>query len=353
MIEINPPRIRNADTFKDDIEEIIDSGQFVDGLFTEACEKIINAVVRRSDFDCKTVLVNNGMGAIELALMSYGIGPGDKVATTPYTFKATYQAIKRVGATPLFIDINDDLTMNYGQLMMVLDSDVAAIIPVDIFGIPNNIQTLRDFIGVWPPHIIGDSAQAFGAEVDGWRVGSQADTTTFSFYPTKMCGVGNVGATVSQYRHNAEDIRNLAHYGLKGEAIGGNYRASEWDAAVLSTNLIGLKSAIKRRREIAEMYKSSLSNSYTKIVDAIPDNVNPSWHHFPIWYEYKKKPLEDKNFSFETRQYYHDNFEVVDPEVNYCYNFGRMVRNIYVIPVHEDLTDAEVETIITELNEAL
>jgi len=350
MIEINPTKIKYPTVFKDDIDEIIHSGQFVDGQFTEACEKQIDNIIRESDLDCKTVLVNNGMGALELALMSYGIGFGDKVATTPYTFKATYQAIKRVGATPLFIDINDDLTMNYGQLMMAIDNDVAAIIPVDIFGIPNNIQTLRDLID-WPPYIIEDAAQAFGAEINGRRAGSQADTAIFSFYPTKMCGVGNVGATVSQTRLNVQDIRRLTHYGLKGEAVGGNYRASEWDAAALSTNLIDLNSAMVRRREIAWTYKYNLDDSYTKIVDAISDNANPSWHHFPIWHQ--QELLEQDDFSFEIRQYYHDNFDTIDPEVNYCFNFARMVNNIYVIPVHEDLTDVEVEIIITELNEAL
>ena len=352
MIEINPTKIKYPTVFKNDIDEIIYSGEFVDGQFTETCEKQIDNIIRESDLDCKTVLVNNGMGALELALMSYGIGFGDKVATTPYTFKATYQAIRRVGATPLFIDINDDLTMNYGQLMMAIDNDVAAIIPVDIFGIPNNIQILRDLIGMWPPYIIEDAAQAFGAEINGRRVGNQADTTIFSFYPTKMCGVGNVGATVSQTRQNAKDIRNLAHYGLKGEAVGGNYRASEWDAAALSTNMFDLQIAMDRRREIARAYKYNLNDSYTKIVDAIPDNVNPSWHHFPIW-EHQDELFERDDFSFEIRQYYHDNFDTIDPEVNYCFNFTRMVNNIYVIPVHEDLTDVEVETIITELNEAL
>jgi len=351
MIEINPPRIQYPTVFKNDIDEIINSGQFVDGHLTEVCEKSIDAIIGREDPRSKTVLVNNGMGALELALMSYGIGSGDKVATTPYTFKATYQAIKRVGATPLFIDINNDLTMNYGQLMLAIDSDVAAIIPVDIFGIPNNISVLRDLIGIWPPYIIEDAAQAFGAEINGRRVGGQADTTIFSFYPTKMCGVGNVGATASQSYENAEDIRNLAHYGLKGEAIGGNYRTSEWDAAALSTNLIGLQMAMDRRREIAKMYKSNLNLNYTKVVDAIPDHVEPSWHHFPIWHS--NKSLEKESFSFEIRKYYHDNFGVPDPEINYCFNFTRMVNNIYVIPVHENLTDFEVNTIIRELNGAL
>jgi dTDP-4-amino-4,6-dideoxygalactose transaminase len=349
ILSLNPPYLHQPETFLADVERIIRKGQFVDGEFTKAVENQIGNLILRSPGSSKKVLlVNNGMGALELALMSFNIGPGDTVVTTPFTFKATYQAIKRVGATPLFIDINDDLTMNRSQLAYVMDKyDIAGIIPVDIFGIPNDIDALREVVSIWPPYIIEDAAQALGAEINGSIVGGKSDTTILSFYPTKLRGVGNAGAVISNVGSVIEDVDRFARYGSRGSQVGGNYRASEWDAAALSSNLIGTREAIVKRRENAKFFEDNVDAKYMKIVDAIPRNVNPSWHHFPIWSE---SNLLEKDPPFEIKQYYHDNFSKDDKEVYYCANFLRMVNNIYVIPVHEHLGDYEKALIADWLN---
>lgn len=217
--------------------------------------------------------VGNGTDALALALRAAGVGPGDAVATVPFTFAATVEAICHVGARPLLVDI-DPVTYTMSPLALeqtlVRAEAVKAILPVHLFGYPaamDRICTLAADVGAV---VIEDACQAHGARWCGRPVGTWGVTGCFSFYPTKnLGGIGDGGAIVTNDSALAREARLLADHGqarkYEHTRVGWNSRLDGMQAAVLAVKLKRLEVWNARRQQWAERYRALLGNTSLRL----------------------------------------------------------------------------------------
>jgi len=181
----------------------------------------------------------NGTDALYLSLRALGIGPGDEVITTPYTFFATSEVIDMVGATPVFVDVEaDSFNIDPALVENAVTDRTRAILPVHLFGNPARMAELLDIADRNEIPLVEDAAQAFGAEHGGRRSGSMGTTGCFSFYPTKVLGCyGDGGLLTTDSDDIAEHVRKLRNHGASApfqhDEIGMNSRLDEIQAALL------------------------------------------------------------------------------------------------------------------------
>jgi dTDP-4-amino-4,6-dideoxygalactose transaminase len=202
---------------------------------------------------------------LHLALRACGIGAGDEVITTPFTFVATAQAIVYLGAKPVFVDINSStFNINTALIEGKITEKTKAFLPVHLYGQPCEMDAIMGLAKKHNLKVIEDCAQAVGAEYRGLKVGSVGDVGCFSFFPTKNLGCfGDGGMVVTNNEEIAKNVRQLrTHGGIirdNYEAIGYNSRLDELQAAILRIKLKYLNSWNQKRREIAEFYSDALT----------------------------------------------------------------------------------------------
>lgn len=253
-------------TIRDEIDaalaEVVTSQHFILGAVLEACEDAI-ARYTGSAFG---IGVSSGTDALLVALMAEDIGPGDEVVTTPYSFFATAGVIARVGATPVFVDI-DPVTLNLdpGQVADSVTKRTRAIIPVHIFGQMAEMAPIMEIARSHGLVVIEDAAQAIGAEHEGRRAGSIGDYGCFSFFPSKNLGCfGDGGMVVTNDATRAERVRALRVHGegvkYHHRVVGGNFRLDALQAAVVRAKLPHLDGWSDARRANAALYSHHLGD---------------------------------------------------------------------------------------------
>jgi dTDP-4-amino-4,6-dideoxygalactose transaminase len=249
--------------------EVFQSQQFILGKRVEDLERMI-ADYCRCDY---AVGVSSGTDALLLSLMTAGVGYGDVVITTPYTFFATGGAVARVGAVPMFVDINKD-TYNMDpaglvSLVSAMDekqkSNMKAVIPVHLFGQCTDMEPVIEVVKAQGLTVIEDAAQAIGAEYefdDGTirRAGTMGEYGCFSFFPSKNLGAfGDGGMVTTNNRDIYERLKVMRVHGAKPKyhhtSIGGNFRLDALQAAILIVKLGYLDEWTKKRRENAKLYR--------------------------------------------------------------------------------------------------
>jgi dTDP-4-amino-4,6-dideoxygalactose transaminase len=203
----------------------------------------------------------SGSDALLLALLAAGVGPGDEVITTPFTFVATAGSVARTGAKPVFVDIDPE-SYNIAPHLIenALTERTRAIIPVHLFGLAADLDPILKIAGEHNLAVIEDAAQAIGAEYNGNRVGSQGTFGCFSFFPSKnLGGAGDGGMVTTSDPVLAERLRILRVHGSKRkyyyESLGTNSRLDTLQAAVLRVKLAHLDEWTKGRRQNAESYR--------------------------------------------------------------------------------------------------
>jgi len=207
----------------------------------------------------------NGTDALYLSLRALGIGPGDEVITTPYTFFSTSEVIDMVGARPVFVDIEaDDFNINPVLVEQAITEKTRAIIPVHLFGNPADMITINAIAEKYDLAVVEDAAQAFGAQCNGKRVGSLGITGCFSFYPTKVLGCyGDGGLLTTDSDEIAEAVLKLRNHGaaaaFQHDEVGMNSRLDEIQAALLRLKLKKLDDNIASRQRIAGLYDERLT----------------------------------------------------------------------------------------------
>jgi dTDP-4-amino-4,6-dideoxygalactose transaminase len=275
----------------------------IKGQYTELQERIENAVlaVLRSGrvilgpnvkaFEEETaaylgtagaVGVANGTDGLTIALCALGIGAGDEVITTPFTFYATAEAIVQAGAQPVFVDIlPDTLNIDPGRIAAAVTPRTKAIMPVDLFGLPadaDGVQAVADAHGL---AVVEDACQAFGATYHGRRAGALGDMAVFSFFPTKNLGAYGDGGLVTG--HDAEVVqiaRELRFHGSKDKQtftrIGFNSRLDEVQATILRLELQVVDEWNARRAQAAAWYDRHLPAEVQR--PAVPDGLTHVYH---------------------------------------------------------------------------
>lgn len=254
-------------TIRQEIEEavkgVLESGHYVLGPNVRALEQEIAQYcgVRYG------IGVANGTDALMLCLLGYGIGPGDEVITTPYTFFATAEVVSQVGATPVFVDIDPrTYNLNVAQIESKISDKTRAIIPVHIFGQMADMDPIMVLAEKHNLVVIEDACQAIGAEYKGRKAGSIGHAGCFSFFPTKnLGGYGDGGMVVTDDEALAEKIRVLRVHGSKPKyyhtMVGYNSRLDELQAAILRVKLRYIDRWNGLRAEKAGIYNSLLAGS--------------------------------------------------------------------------------------------
>lgn len=257
MIPIAKPLI--GDEEKRVVAEVLGSGVIAQGKKVEEFEKAFAAY-------CGTrhaVAVNSGTAALHVAMLAAGIGPGDEVITTPFSFIATANAILFCGAKPVFADI-DGKTFNIDPeaVKEKITKRTKAIEPVHLFGQPCDMKAIRGIAKDANLLVIEDACQAHGAECDGKRVGSIGDAGAFSFYPTKNMTTSEGGMITTDDDKIAEMSRIYRNHGqiekYKHSYLGYNFRMTDIQAAIGVEQLKKLDGFNKRRIENAEYLSERL-----------------------------------------------------------------------------------------------
>lgn len=265
------------------IARVVESARFIMGPEVQNFEAAFAAYCSARH----AVGVSSGTAAIELTLRALGIGPGDEVVTTPFTFMATAEAISQVGACPVFADI-DPLTFNIDPeaVAAVITSRTKAILPVHLYGLPANMEALQEIAkdhGLW---LIEDAAQAHGAEFRGRRVGSLGHAACFSFYPGKNLGAyGDAGAVVTDDEELANKVRRLRDHGRRSkyihEELGFGHRLDALQAAILAAKLPHLDAWNEARRRLAHRYSQLLADT-DLVLPQEPAHVRSVYHLYVV-----------------------------------------------------------------------
>lgn len=249
------------DEIRPAMDRVIQSQRFILGEEVAAFEREIAAYVGVKH----AIGVSSGTDALTIALSALGIGAGDEVITTPYSFFATTGAILRVGATPVFVDIEPiSFNLDAACVASALSSRTRAILPVHLFGQAADTRALRNLTSQNGIALIEDAAQALGATFQGERVGALGDVGCFSFFPTKNLGAfGDGGLVTTNNDGLADAARSLRSHGFStkhfSQRLGGNFRLDALQAAVLRVKLPYLDGFNARRRKNAQRYFQAAS----------------------------------------------------------------------------------------------
>ena len=240
------------------ITEVLESQHFILGPKVDQCERAIAAYS-----GCAHAIgVSSGSDALLACLMAENVGPGDEVITTPYTFFATVGVIARLGAVPVFVDI-DPATYNLdpSQIPAKITAKTRAIIPVHLYGQMADMQAVMRVANEQGLVVIEDAAQAIGAEHKGHRAGSIGHYGCFSFFPSKNLGAaGDGGMVVTNDAQRAEKLRVLRVHGSKPKyhhkIVGGNFRLDAVQAAIVFAKMPHLDEWSAARQRNAKRYDS-------------------------------------------------------------------------------------------------
>jgi dTDP-4-amino-4,6-dideoxygalactose transaminase len=303
------------------------------------------------------VAVNSGTSALHLALLAAGVGPGDEVITTAFTFMATLAAIDYTGARPVLVDIDPDtFTLDVPAIAAAITPKTRTILPVHLYGHPADMDPIMDIARRHGLAVIEDAAQAHGALYKGRKAGSLADAACFSFYPSKNLGAcGEGGIVVTANSEWADRIRLLRNWGMTGndgpEVRAFNYRMEGLQGAFLNVKLPHLDHWNHCRRQHARHYDSILTGTPWHAAKAAPD-VQHVHHIYPIRTKNREATQQQLlSAGIETRIHYRSPMHLLKPWAHLGYRPGdfpeaeRAGAEVLSIPVSPELDSNEVERI--------
>lgn len=330
---------------------VMDSGWFIMGPELEAFESEFAAYSEVKH----CIGVGNGLEALHLLLLAYGIGPGDEVIVPSNTFIATWLAVSQCGATPVPVE-PDVKTQNIDPALVVaaITPRTRAIMPVHLYGQPADMDPINEIAVKYGLIVIEDAAQAQGARYKGRRAGSLGHAAGTSFYPGKNLGaLGDGGAVLTNDDAIAEKVRQLRNYGSKvkyqHDLAGYNSRLDEIQAAFLRVKLAELDEWNAKRREIAATY-SSLLDGCDCVLPFVPEFAEPVWHLYVIRSKQRnalKAHLEQQGIS--TVIHY-----PIPPQMQACYPQYESYRQpvaemlageVLSLPMSPDLLETEIERV--------
>ncbi|WP_314032902.1 DegT/DnrJ/EryC1/StrS family aminotransferase [Mogibacterium timidum] len=354
------------------IDEVIASSRFIGGRKVSELEEKLAAYVGTKH--CVTCA--NGTDALELALMAWGIGKGDAVFVPDFTFFSSGEIVAILGATPVFVDVDEDtFNMNSVSLEKAINEVIAdgelkprVVIPVDLFGLPANFVKIRKIADKYGLKILEDGAQGFGGEIDGKRACSFGDISTTSFFPAKPLGCyGDGGAIFTDDDEAAELIRSYCVHG-KGKMkydnvrIGMNSRLDAIQAGILLPKLAAFAEyEIKDVNAAAAKYTELLKGMVTTPV--IPEGFLSSWAQYTIKLDSREQRDALQGFlrerSIPSMIYYPKQMhkqEAFDGEKNYEIDYSvtnKLCDTVLSLPIHPYISDEDVDEVVSVIKEFL
>ncbi|MFN3430393.1 MAG: DegT/DnrJ/EryC1/StrS family aminotransferase [Candidatus Sericytochromatia bacterium] len=272
------------------VEGVLRSGEYIMGPNVKALESEVAEYLHVKH----AIGVNSGTDALVIALRALGVGPGDEVITTPFTFFATAEAVSILGATPVFVDI-DPLTYNLDPFRVeeAITLRTKAIIPVHLYGQAVDMDPIMSLAAAYGLKVLEDVAQGMGGEYKGDRLGTIGQMGALSFFPSKNLGAfGDGGMIVTNDDQLAETARMLRVHGARkkyhNEVVGYNSRLDELQAAMLRVKLPYLEVANEGRREVARRYNDMLGR--------LPGLVTPYEAHYcrHVYHQYTVRVLDGR-----------------------------------------------------------
>ncbi len=329
---------------------VLRSGRFILGDEVEGFEQAFAAYVGQGH----AVGTSSGTDALTMALMALGIGPGDEVIVPDFTFFAPAGCVARLGAKPVFADIDSYYGLDPEFLADLIGPQTKALIVVHLFGQVAAIDTISKICAARGIPIVEDCAQAVGVHIDSRHVGTHGSMACFSFFPTKNLGAsGDAGAVVTNDENLAKRLRRLRVHGAQPkyvhQELGGNFRLDALQAAILSVKLPYVDEWNARRRSHAAIYDG--------IVDRpakIRPGVSSTFHQYVI--EAERRDELRKHLAangIETAVYY-----PVSMRDQPCFSMPSKISNariaaqrVLALPVFPQLRSAEVEWVATQVRE--
>jgi aminotransferase EvaB len=322
----------------------------------------------KSKYGCA---VGSGTDAILIALISIGIKRGDEVITVANTAIPTISAIISSGATPVLVDANiDDYLINVKLIEKKITSKTKAIIPVHLYGQAADMKKINNISKKYKLKVIEDCAQAQGAKYRGKPVGTIGDFGCFSFYPTKILGAyGDGGFILVKNKNSHDKIKRIRFYGIESgnksnkfnkkyyaNEYGINSRIDEIQSAILNYKLKKVDTYIRRRREIAKIYKKRLTSTNLVLPKENLYNYHV-YHLFTLYHKKSKFIIEQlKKKKIETRKIYPYPINQMKGFKKYKFNrrnyliSEKLSKNIFCLPLYPEMKDKEIFYICKILN---
>lgn len=346
----------------DAVARVLSSCQFIGGEEVVALEREV------ADFlgARHAIALASGTDALYLALWGLGIGPGDEVITTPFTFIATAEVIPLLGARPVFVDI-DPQTYNIDPVKIeaIVTEQAKAIIPVHLFGQPADCDPILEIAKRHHLFIIEDAAQAIGAEYKGWKVCTIGKIGCLSFFPSKNLGAyGDGGMIVTDDDDLAEQIRSIAQHG-KGTSrydnrrLGVNSRLDAIQAAILRVKLRYLPDWNAARRQNAALYDEFLKDTGVITPYVAPGNLHV-YHQYSIRVKNRDRIMAALGeHGVASMIYYPIPLHLQEAFAYMHHQTGdfpiaeRMASEILSLPMYPELTEEEIRYITGTIKHAL
>lgn len=343
-------------------KEVFDSKQFIMG------PKVLELEKQIADY-CQTkhaIGVSSGTDALVLSLMALGISQGDEVITTPFTFFATGGSIARLGATPVFVDI-DPITFNINVDLIesAITERTKAIMPVHLFGQMADMDPLMAIAKKYNLAVIEDGAQAIGSEYKGKRAGSVGDLGCFSFFPSKNLGAcGDGGIITTNDDDLAERCRVMRVHGSKPKyyhhVVGGNFRLDPVQAAILLVKLPLLEKQHEGRQKNAKFYDQHLSDKFIKPVigSALGSQSRMIYNQYTLRVQDRDKLQHHLNeFTIGNMIYYpvplhlQACFKDLGYQEGDCPESEKAANEVLSIPIYPELTESQLSYVVDVLNQ--
>ncbi|QJB58044.1 DegT/DnrJ/EryC1/StrS family aminotransferase [Pseudodesulfovibrio sp. zrk46] len=309
--------------------------------------------------------VDNGTNSITLALRALGVKPGDEVITVSNTAVPTVSAIVSAGATPVFVDIDQETyLMDVALIENAITEKTTCIVPVHLYGQCVDMGKLNDIAGKHGLKVLEDCAQAHGATQNGKVAGSMSDASSFSFYPTKILGAyGDGGMILTSSQSVQEKLKRLRFYGMESTYYavehGFNSRLDEMHAAILRKKLVHLDTYIQKRRDIAQMYDELLAD--TELI--LPVTADDNFHAYYLYVvrHPKRDEIMEKlkkreiflNISYPWPIHTMTGYAHLGWEEGSLPNTEAAAKEIFSLPMFPTLEKADVEEVCVALKEIM
>jgi dTDP-4-amino-4,6-dideoxygalactose transaminase len=332
------------------VVKVLETQHFILGPEVNQLESEIAAYL-----DCRFAIgCASGSDALLLALMALGVGPGDEVITTPFTFVATAGSIARLGARPVFVDIDKETyNINQDEIAKAITPKTKAILPVHLYGLPADMDSIMQLATHNGIPVVEDAAQALGAICHDRKVGNIGTVNCFSFFPSKNLGcAGDGGIVTTNDASIADRIRLLRVHGSRrkyhAEILGVNSRLDALQAALLRVKLRHLETWTEQRRRNADLYRALFRECglQTHLIPPFePSGMRHAYNQFVIRVEERDRLRDFLSLRGISTEIYYPEPLHLQPAFGYLgYHAGDFPEaeaasnNVIALPIYPELT---------------
>ncbi|WP_273476213.1 DegT/DnrJ/EryC1/StrS family aminotransferase [Methanobrevibacter woesei] len=345
----------------ENVVEVLKSGMIAQGpKVMEFEEKFANWIGAKYG-----IATNSGTSALHVALLACGIGEGDEVITTPFTFIASGNAIVYTGATPVFADIDlDTYTIDPDKIEDLITDKTKAILPVQLYGQAADMDKIREIAEKHDLKIIEDAAQAHGAEYNGEKVGTLGDMACFSFYPTKNMTTSEGGMITTDDEELAKKAQMFRAHGASEryhhDEIGYNFRMTDIAAAIGLAQLKVIDEFNDKRISNANYLNEQLKDVEGIVTPKSPDNYKHVYHQYTIlvekgnrdeWVEFLTNKGIGTGIHYPIPLYNQPIYKKLGIEGD-CPLAEKAADNVISLPVHPSLTKEDLDLVVDAVKEA-